>query len=84
MKTTLANQRPSDLDSQAKWEAYWNSQTYTLDPLRAAIETLREGLRDVKEEDFNIANHYAQLAFKAGEDRMAKQILDLLPVPKNK
>ena len=84
MKALLAHHRPKDIESQEKWEAYWNAQSYTLDPLRAAIEDLCKGLMEVKEEDFGTVNHYAQLAFNAGQDRMAKQIIALLPVPRNK
>jgi len=85
VKALLSKHRDaSTYPNPAKFEEKWDSLEVDIAPLRAAIEEMAGGLLDVQEGDFGTTNHYAQLAYKAGMAAMAKKVLDLLPVSRNK
>lgn len=78
MKAILLKNKPSD-QTDEEWVEHWaRVRNYSLTPLVATINQLTAGLNDVKEDDFETPNHYAKLAFRAGQRRMAEQILEII------
>ena len=78
MNTLLVKHKPKDTSTE-KWKEHWNNAHWTLEPLALVIEELIAEASKISRTDFNCPNHYAKLAFEAGEIAAYKRILEMLP-----
>lgn len=77
MNQLLLSKRPKDSDKEEFVKAFNNAQ-YVLEPVQAVLRELIEQNNKVNKDDFNCPNHYAKLAFQAGENKAYDYILSLL------
>lgn len=77
MNQLLLSKRPKDSNKEEFVKAFNNAQ-YVLDPLAEVLQDLIEQNNKVNKDDFNCPNHYAKLAFQAGENKAYDLILSLL------
>jgi len=77
MNQLLLSKRPKDSNKEEFVKAFNNAQ-YVLDPLVEVLQELIEQNNKVNKDDFNCPNHYAKLAFQAGENKAYDLILSLL------
>lgn len=82
MNKRLMDLRPKEL-TQEDWDKTWSSASYALEPLAAMLREWIAAREKVKIEDFNVANHYALLAYQAGQIDAIQKVLDILPVLKD-
>lgn len=78
MNKTLLNNRPKD-SSVEEFTKAWNNSSYTLEALYKTILVLQEELNTIKKDDFDCPNHYAKLAYNAGQLKAYDFITSLLP-----
>jgi len=83
MHLLLSKHRPKDI-SKEEIAKLWNNLGYSLEALYNTLEEMKAGTYKVREEDFSIPNHYALLAFQAGQREVLQQIMDLLPASAKK
>lgn len=77
MNQLLLSKRPKDADKEEFVKAFNNAQ-YVLDPIKEVLKELIEQNNKVNKDDFNCPNHYAKLAFQAGENKAYDYMLSLL------
>lgn len=65
--------------SLAAYELAWGSSKYLLRPLHKMLLEQKKLLTTVKDEDFNIPNHYGKLMFVKGREQEVDLLLSLLP-----
>ena len=80
MNNSLLSKRPKDSDKDEFVKA-WNNSSYVLEPLALLIQELMDQNNKVNKDDFDCPNHYAKLAFQAGENKAYAFLLSLLPKP---
>lgn len=78
MNKLLLNNRPED-SSVEEFTKAWNNSSYTLEALYKTILVLKEELNTIKKDDFDCPNHYAKLAYNAGQIKAYDFIVSLLP-----
>lgn len=80
MNNLLLSKRPKDSTADEFVKAY-NNSSYVLEPLAKVLQELILQNDKVNKDDFDCPNHYAKLAFQAGENKAYAFILSLLPKP---
>lgn len=78
MNKLLLNNKPED-SSVEEFTKAWNNSSYTLEALYKTILVLKEELNTIKKDDFDCPNHYAKLAYNAGQIKAYDFIVSLLP-----
>jgi hypothetical protein len=78
MNKLLLNNKPED-SSIEEFTKAWNNSSYTLEALYKTILVLKEELNTIKKDDFDCPNHYAKLAYNAGQIKAYDFIVSLLP-----
>ena len=78
MNSLLMKHRPSDITPD-EWAKLWDNSSYTLEPLAKVLKELKSTVEDVKPDDFDCPNHYAKLAYEAGQKAILNKVLGLLP-----
>lgn len=78
MKQAFLKHIPKDSTTE-EFGKTWDNAGYTLTPLYKLLKELVEENNRIKKDDFDCPNHYARLAFQAGENRAYAYILSLLP-----
>ncbi|CAB4139598.1 hypothetical protein UFOVP336_63 [uncultured Caudovirales phage] len=78
MKSCLLKHKPKDSTSE-EFQKSWNNIGYTLQALRGAIEEQIKNNNSITAGDFDCPNHYAKLAYQAGENKGLIFVLSLLP-----
>lgn len=78
MKTCLLKHKPKDV-SQEEFQKVWENIGYSLQALRGAIEEQMKNNNNITPGDFDCPNHYAKLAYQAGENKGLAFVLSLLP-----
>jgi hypothetical protein len=78
MNKLLLNNRPED-SSVEEFTKAWNNSSYSLEALYKTILVLKEELNTIKKDDFDCPNHYAKLAYNAGQIKAYDFIVSLLP-----
>lgn len=73
MKAILTKYKPDD-----DWDEAWNNASFLKEPLIKAVDQLVKEIDEVKDDDFDVPNHYAKLAYRAGQIKMARLIKDIL------
>jgi hypothetical protein len=74
----IRKHRPVEVE-EGKWAETWDRSAWLLRSLAEAMKDIRKGIEVVDPSDFSIPNHYAKLAFHAGQKQMLDQIMSLLP-----
>lgn len=83
MNNLLLSKRPKDSDKDEFIKA-WNNSQYVLECLADVLKDLMEQNNKVNKDDFDCPNHYAKLAFQAGENKAYAFILSLMPLDQRK
>lgn len=78
MNQLLLKYKPKEV-TKDDFNNSWENIGYTLQALAGALDELIENNNRVKKDDFDSPNHYAKLAFQAGENRAYEFIKSLLP-----
>lgn len=78
MKSELMKKKPQE-SSKEEWVKTWEGSTYVLTPLAQLLTERLKEKSEVVEGDFDSPNHYAKWAFREGQLRAYRDILDLLP-----
>lgn len=78
MNHSLLAKRPKD-SSKEEFTKSWDNCGYTLSALALLLTELIEQNNKVTKDDFDCPNHYAKLAFQAGENKAYEYVLSLLP-----
>lgn len=78
MNSTLLNNRPKEMTKEDFIKS-WENIGYTLTALHKTLQDSKSSLQKVKNNDFDCPNHYAKLAFQAGQIEAMEFILALLP-----
>lgn len=78
MKSALTKHIPKTTTKE-DFEKTWNNSSYVMEPLVKHLEELVNSLTIMTEDDFNVSNHYALLAYRGGKIALAKELLELLP-----
>lgn len=78
MNHSLLKHKPKD-STNSEFEKSWENVGYTLQALNLLLDELIENNNNVKKADFDTPNHYAKLAFQAGENKAYEYIKSLLP-----
>jgi len=66
-------------ESIKEWEKAWENSRYLLRPLRKMLQEQQEHFDSMKETDFDCANHYAKIAFRAGKRQQIQDLIDMMP-----
>jgi hypothetical protein len=78
MNHLLLKHRPKDT-TEEEFKKSWDNVGYSLSALASLLSHLIKENEKVKRDDFDCPNHYAKLAFQAGENKAYDLILSLLP-----
>ena len=78
MNHSLLKHKPKEVSSD-EFNKTWDNIGYTLQALVSLLDELVENNNKVKKDDFDTPNHYAKLAFQAGENKAYEYIKSLLP-----
>lgn len=77
MNNLLLKHKPKDSSGEEYKKAFANA-SYVLTPLYLLLDELITSNNKVKKEDFDCPNHYAQLAYQAGENNAYAFVRSLL------
>jgi hypothetical protein len=78
MNKLLLNNKPKDTSNE-EFIKLWNNSSYILESLYKTLKDIEKELDTVKKDDFDCPNHYAKLAYNAGQCRMIDIVTNLLP-----
>ena len=78
MNKLLLNNKPKDITNE-EFVKVWNNSSYVLESLYKTLVDIDKELNNVKKDDFDCPNHYAKLAYNAGQSRMIELVTSLLP-----
>lgn len=78
MNKILLNNKPNDISNE-EFTKLWNNSGYVLESLYKTLTDMNKELNSVRKDDFDCPNHYAKLAYNAGQSRVIEQIINLLP-----
>lgn len=78
MNKILLNNKPKDISNE-EFIKLWNNSSYILESLYKTLNDLNKELNTVRKDDFDCPNHYAKLAYNAGQSRIIDVITGLLP-----
>lgn len=78
MNKLLLNNKPKDISNE-EFIKLWNNSSYILESLYKTLADLDKELNTVKKDDFDCPNHYAKLAYNAGQSKMISFVTALLP-----
>ena len=78
MNKVLLNNKPKDISNE-EFIKVWNNASYVLESLYKTLKDMEKELDTVKRDDFDCPNHYAKLAYNAGQSRMIDVVTNLLP-----
>ena len=78
MNKLLLNNKPKDISNE-EFIKLWNNSSYVLESLYKTLLELDKELNTVKKDDFDCPNHYAKLAYNAGQSKMISFVTSLLP-----
>tara|TARA_R110000822_G_scaffold120579_4_gene254045 strand:- start:297 stop:548 length:252 start_codon:yes stop_codon:yes gene_type:complete len=78
MNKLLLNNKPKDITNE-EFTKIWNNSSYVLESLYKTLVDIDKELNNVKKDDFDCPNHYAKLAYNAGQSRMIELVTSLLP-----
>ena len=78
MNKILLNNKPKDISNE-EFTKLWNNSTYVLETLYNTLVVLNKELITTKKDDFDCPNHYAKLAYNAGQIKAYDFIVSLLP-----
>lgn len=78
MNANLVKNRPTEMTKE-EFVKSWENIGYTLSALTKTLIETKSSLSSVKYDDFDCPNHYAKLAFQAGQINQIDKILDMLP-----
>jgi hypothetical protein len=78
MNKVLLNNKPKDISNE-EFIKLWNNSSYILESLYKTLKAMEKELDTVKKDDFDCPNHYAKLAYNAGQCRMIDVVTNLLP-----
>ncbi len=78
MNKLLLNNKPKDISNE-EFIKLWNNSSYILESLYKTLTDLDKELNTVKKDDFDCPNHYAKLAYNAGQSKMIGFVTALLP-----
>lgn len=81
MNSLLIKHKPIDATVD-EFVKIWNNSSYALSALDRLLEEQEQNNKKVSKEDFDCPNHYAKLAFEAGENKAYAFIRSLLPTSK--
>lgn len=77
MNNALLKHKPKDATAAEFMKAFANAQ-YVLTPIYALLDELITSNNRIKKDDFTCPNHYAQLAYQAGENNAYAFVRSLL------
>lgn len=78
MNKLLLNNKPIGSSNEEFIKA-WDNSTYVMEALYKTLTALNKDLNSVKKDDFDCPNHYAKLAYQAGQTKMIDFVISLLP-----
>lgn len=78
MNSNLAKYIPKD-STREEFQKIWDNAGYTLTPLYLLLKEMQSNNNRILKDDFSCPNHYARLAFQAGENKAYEYIIGLLP-----
>lgn len=79
MKALLMKNRPNSCEKE-EFVKSWDNVGWALSALYKTLDELIRGNNKVSPEDFELANHYALLAYQAGMSAAYKNVQDMLPL----
>lgn len=78
MNANIVRNRPSEMTKE-EFIKSWENIGYTLSALYKTLQENKSNLTKVKGDDFDCPNHYAKLAYQAGQLDQLEFILSILP-----
>lgn len=78
MNKLLLNNKDNNI-TEEEFIKVWNNASIPLEALYKTLLVMKSELSSVKKDDFDCPNHYAKLAYNAGQEKMIDFIVSLLP-----
>ena len=78
MNKLILNNKPKDSSNEEFIKA-WENSSYIFEALYKTLLSIKKDLDNVKKEDFDCPNHYAKLAYNAGQVKIIDTIVSMLP-----
>lgn len=66
-------------ESVAAYGKAWENARYLLEPVVKMLQERQNVLRNTRDEDFTIFNHYSKVMFNRGKEMEVQALLDLMP-----
>jgi hypothetical protein len=78
MNKLLLNNKDNNI-TEEEFTKIWNNASVPLEALYKTLLVMKAEVSSVKKDDFDCPNHYAKLAYNAGQEKMIDFIVSLLP-----
>lgn len=78
MNKLILNNKPINTTNEEFIKA-WNNSSFVLEALYKTLLQIKKDVDNVKREDFDCPNHYAKLAYNAGQSKIIDTIVSMLP-----
>lgn len=78
MNKLILNNKPKDTTNE-DFIKTWNNSSYVFEVLYKTLLSIKKDLDNIKRDDFDCPNHYAKLAYNAGQSKMIDSIVAMLP-----
>lgn len=78
MNKLILNNKPKDINNE-DFIKTWNNSSYVFEVLYKTLLSIQKDLDNIKRDDFDCPNHYAKLAYNAGQSKMIDVVVAMLP-----
>ena len=78
MNKLILNNKPKDTSNE-DFIKTWNNSSYVFEVLYKTLLSIQKDLDNIKRDDFDCPNHYAKLAYNAGQSKMIDVVVAMLP-----
>tara|TARA_R110000868_G_scaffold218220_6_gene468457 strand:- start:1026 stop:1277 length:252 start_codon:yes stop_codon:yes gene_type:complete len=78
MNKLILNNKPINTTNEEFTKA-WNNSSFVFEALYKTMLQIKKDIDNIKREDFDCPNHYAKLAYNAGQSKIIDTIVSMLP-----
>lgn len=78
MNKLILNNKPINTTNEEFTKA-WNNSGFVFEALYKTMLQIKKDIDNIKREDFDCPNHYAKLAYNAGQSKIIDTIVSMLP-----
>jgi hypothetical protein len=78
MNKLILNNKPNNTTNEEFTKA-WDNSSFVFEALYKTLLHIKKEVDNVKREDFDCPNHYAKLAYNAGQSKIIDTIVSMLP-----